>query len=115
VGVTDGLNIRAHAVDQQVHADFAGHDAAAGDALALEVNDDHIGRAHGAFAHASWSYQDAIAAKADRKIAVTGGHESPLVEHSSVVDDLFPMFALGRHGYPLGGSLRKAGRTLAKA
>ena len=42
-------------------------------------------------------------AKADRKIAVTGGHESPLVEHASVVDDFFPMFALGRHGYPLGG------------
>ena len=32
-----------------------------------------------------------------------GGHESPLVEHASVVDDFFPMFAFGRHGYPFGG------------
>jgi len=37
------------------------------------------------------------------------------VQHASVMDDFFPMFALGRHGYPLGGVDNKAGRTLAQA
>ena len=49
------------------------------------------------------------------KIAVHGGHEPALVQHASVVNDFFPVFAFRRHGYlclvTLGREI-KAGRNL---
>ena len=61
MGVHNGLNVGPHAVDEQVHADFTGDIAASGNALAVEVDDDHVGGAHGAFADAGWRNQHAVA------------------------------------------------------
>src|ERR1700686_2123468 len=113
--VHNGLDVGTHAINQQVHADFAGDIAASGDALAVEVNDDHVARAHGAFADAGGRYQNAVSGEPDRQIAVHGCHEPPLVEHSSVADNFIPMFTFGRHEYPSGGTLTKSRRHSAPA
>src|SRR4029077_7920380 len=103
MGVDDGLNVRAHAIDEQVHPDFAGDVAASGNLLAaVEVDDDHVGRLHGAFADAGGGHEDAVAGEPDGEIAVHGGNEPAFVEHASVTDDFFPMFAFCRHRYPWG-------------
>ena len=104
MGVADCLDIRTHAVNQQVHADFAGHVAASGNALAVEINNHHVGWAHRALAEAGGRDQDAVAREPDREIPVHCRHEPPLVEHESVTDNFFPVFAFARHEYPLGGS-----------
>jgi len=107
MGVHDGLDVGAHAIDEQVHADFAGHTAAAGDLLAVEVDDDHVGGAHGAFADGGGGYQDAVAVEAYGEIAIHGGHVPVFMEHPSVTDDFFPVLAFRRHGYPWGENDKK--------
>jgi hypothetical protein len=110
VGVNDGLDVRAHLIDQQMHADFAGDGAAAGDEVAIEVDDDHVFGAHGAFADTSRCHQNSVAVEADGEISIHGCNESPVVQHASVTDDIFPVFAFGRHEYPWGGVLPEAGQ-----
>jgi hypothetical protein len=107
MGVDNGLDIGPHAIDQQVHADFAGDVAASGNALTLGVNDDHIGGAHGAFAQAGWGDQNAVIGQADGEIAIHGGNKSPIVQHPPVTDDFFPVCTFRRHGYPSGELIPK--------
>jgi len=99
MGVDYRAHIRAQAIDQQVHADLAGHVAAAGDALAFPIDDNHVGQTHGALADAGGGDQDTIVVQADGEVAVHGGHEAAGVQHSSVADDLFPVFAFLGHWY----------------
>jgi S-adenosylmethionine:tRNA ribosyltransferase-isomerase len=106
VGVDDGVNVGTHAIDEQVHADFAGHAAAAGDPLTVEVDDDHVGGLHGAFADAGGGDEDAVAIQAHGEIAIHGSHEAVFVQHASITDDFFPVFAFRRHGYPWGRILK---------
>jgi hypothetical protein len=105
--VNDTVHIGAEAINQQVHADFARHATASGDLLAVEVNDDHVGRLHGAFADAGGCDEDAVSGKAHGEIAVHGGDVAVLVEHATVTNDFFPMFALRSHGYPWGENDKK--------
>src|SRR5579872_4472795 len=100
--VHDRLNIRPHAIDQQMHPDFAGNAAPSRYLLAVQVHDDHVGRPHRSFANARWGHQNAVARQAHRQISVHSRHEPPFVEHTSVADDFFPMFTFRQHGYPWG-------------
>src|ERR1700685_3229947 len=97
MGVNDGLDIGTHAVDQQVHADFAGDVAAARDTIAVEVDDDQVLRAHGTLAHAGGSYQNLAVVAAQREISVHSRDESALMEHMSIADNLFPLFPFAGH------------------
>ena len=98
----DGLHVGAHAIDEQMHADFAGDVAAAGDFLSVQVDDHHVSRFHRTFADAGRGDQNAVVLEAHGKIAVHGGNIAVLVQHASVADDFFPIFAFRRHGYPWG-------------
>ena len=115
MGVDDGLHIRAHPIDQQMHTDFTGNATASSNLFTVQANDDHVGRAHGAFAHACRGDQNPVTREADREISVHGGYKSPFVEHSTVADDFFPMFAFNRHGYPWGGDDKKQAASQALA
>ena len=94
MGVHDRLNIGTHAIDQQVHADFAGHVAAAGDLLAVQVNDDHVGARMAPLLTQVGVTRMRSPVKPHREIAVHGGHEAALVQHASVTDDFFPMICV---------------------
>ena len=117
--VHNRLNIGAGAIDQQVHADFAGYVAPPRHLLSVQVDDDHVGGPHGAFADARGSYQHTVAPEPHREIAVHGGHEPVFMEHATVAHDFFPMLAFRRHDYPCmvarGRDDKKAARNRAPA
>ena len=76
------------------------------DLLAFQVDNHHVGGLHGALADAGRSDKDAVLLKPYGEIAVHGGDVPLFVEHASVADDFFPMFAFRRHGYPWGERLK---------
>jgi hypothetical protein len=103
MGMHDRLNIWTAVVNQQVHADFAGDMAAAGQLLPLTIHHNHVRRPHGTLAHARGSHKDAVVFEPDGEIAVHGGDEAAFVKHASVADNFFPEFALCGQDNPLGG------------
>ncbi len=100
----DGMDIRPHTIDQQVHADFASYVSAPRDALALKVDDYQVGGPHRALTHASGSYQDLAVGAAHREISVHSRDESALVKHPPVADNFFPLFAIAGHEFLQGSS-----------
>jgi hypothetical protein len=93
----DPVHVRPHAVDQQVHADFAGDLATALQFSAAHINDDEIGGLHRTFGHRCRSDQDFIAIQAHGQVAVAGGDVAALVQHFAYVDNLAPRVQLARH------------------
>lgn len=86
----DAVDVGPHAVDKQVHADFAGDLATALQFAAGHINDDEICWLHPTFRHRGRSDQDFIAIQAYGQVAVTGGDVAALVQHFADFDNLGP-------------------------
>ena len=54
--------------------------------------------AHRAFADAGGRHQDPLMIQPHRKISVHRRHEATLMQHASVANNLFPVFAFSGHG-----------------
>ena len=69
VRVDDGLDVRTHAVDGQVHADLAGYISGSAELVTVVVNDDHLGSAKQAFATTRRRGEDEVLVEPNGEIA----------------------------------------------
>jgi hypothetical protein len=97
MGVNNATNVGTQAINQQVHADFAGDAALAGEALAVHVNDDHVGSPHTTFADAGRGDKQAFFVEADGQIAVGSRDKTVLVQQSSELHNLETMLTVAGH------------------
>src|SRR5215831_15647811 len=88
------LDIRPHLVNREVHGDFAGALGAAGDFVALHVDDDEVVAAHHALAYPGGGGEDAFGVQADSDIAVVGGHPALLEHQLADSTDVLAILAL---------------------
>ena len=95
--VHDRMHVRPHAIDQQVHADFAGHLSAPLQLAPHHVDDHEISGFHHAFRHARWRDQHALAIQPHRNVAIAGGYKAALVKHYADFEDAFPGFVFAFH------------------
>lgn len=105
----DRLYIGPPPVDQQMHADFAGDVPPTANVPSFAIHYDHIARPHRAFAQASWRHQNAIIRQTNREIAIHRRDKATFMEHATVSDDFFPVFALCGQDNPSGEEQRKSG------
>ena len=81
--VTDGLNVRAHAIEQQMHAGFGGDLPMAVEVAAFEVHNDEVIRIHHALVEAGGRGEDALGIQTHGEIAFGGNNVSAFVEPAS--------------------------------
>src|SRR5215469_1020701 len=93
MGMANGLNVRAHAIKQKVHAGFRRSLSLALQLAPFHVHDDKIIGIHHAFVEAGRSGQDAVAIEANRNISLARHDVAALVHpaanHANVAAVLF--------------------------
>jgi len=97
MSMNDGIHVRAHAVDQQVHADLTGDLAAALELSAFHVHDDEIGSLHHALGHASGSNKNAFAVQPDGQVPVSRGNKPASVQKCAAAYDFTPKVVFRSH------------------
>ncbi len=80
MGVNDGVDLRAHAINQKVHADFGGGFAFAREFAAFEFDDDDGVRKERALRARARRNEDAPGIQAHRNVALGGYHEAAITE-----------------------------------
>ena len=93
--VADGIDVRAAAVNQKMHAEFGAGIAAAAQFLALEIGDDEIVGRHHAFADAGGRSENAARVEAHGDVAVGGGDVTAVVNPAADGADVAAVFVLG--------------------
>jgi hypothetical protein len=83
--VAHGMNVRAHAIKQEMHGQLGRNPAIARELAALEIRDHHILGGQHAFVHACGSSEDAIVIEPHGEIAFAGD-VVPLLVHPSPGD-----------------------------
>ncbi len=89
----DGANVRAVAVDHQVHTDFAGGVAAPCQTAAAQIHGHHVRGAHHALADQRWGSEDAAIVEEHGKIALGGRDQAAIVEHLAEANQVPAMVA----------------------
>ena len=95
--MNDAADIRAHAIDQQVHADLAGYLSLAFQLATIHVHHYQIGRRHHAFRHAGGGHQNAVFVQADGKIPIGCGNKTEAVQHRAKPHDVAPGLVITTH------------------
>src|SRR6185437_709360 len=88
VGVDDSLHIRTGAVDSKMHADLAGDFAQAGELVAVQIDDDHVGGLQERLAAAGRGRQDAFAIETHGEIACCCGSVADAMHRLSDAGEL---------------------------
>jgi hypothetical protein len=91
MSVANGVYVRPHAIEKDVHADFGGNPSLPLQMTTLEVNDDKVGRGHHAFVEAGGSGQNAVRIEADRQISLARDDVTALVEPAADLTDIQPV------------------------
>ena len=99
MGVDHGVDVGPHAVDGQVHGDFAADVAEAGQAAAVHVHHHQVFGGHHALADAGGGDEDGAIVEARGDVAVGGGDEAALVQHFADAEDFQPGFVLAHYGF----------------
>ena len=94
MGMDDGANVGAHAVDGEMHHDLTGALTAAFDFRAFGVDDDEIVRRHHPLADVGGGAEIAVRGQPDAKVAVVGGHPALLIHEPADFADLLAQVAL---------------------
>src|SRR6476646_882303 len=89
-----GPYVRTHAVDREVHHDFARWIVNTAELLAVKVHDHHVFRAHHAFAEAGGRDQHAVWGQTDGEVAVRRGHKAQAMEHLAETSQVAAQLAL---------------------
>jgi hypothetical protein len=79
MSMTDGLNVRAHAIEEEVHTGLGGDSAIALEVVAFHIHDDEIFGRHHALADASGGGKNALGIEAKRNISLTGNNVAALI------------------------------------
>jgi len=90
----DGIDVRTHAVDGHVHAEFAGDVAKAGDSATVHVHNEKVFGGHHTLAHAGRGNQNRDFVEPHGDIAVCSGNKTALVQHLAVAQDFQPGFVV---------------------
>jgi hypothetical protein len=64
MGVADGVHVRPHSIEQQMHLDFGRHFSIARAFMTVKIRDDHVFTRETAFVHAGGGCKDAAVAEA---------------------------------------------------
>lgn len=98
MSVANGLDIGAHAVEEEMHARLRRNLAVAVKVTSLEVHDDEIAGSQHALIQASGSGEDAVGIQADRKIPLGGDDMAALVKPATDKTDVVAvlLFAASR-------------------
>ena len=91
------FDIGPHPVNRGMHRDFAGALGAAGNLIALHVDDDEIVALHHPLAHARRRGQNALGVQTDRDVAVVGRNPAFLKDQAADLADVLAVFALRFH------------------
>src|SRR6266849_6097034 len=77
--VTNGVYVRPHAVEKEMHGDFGRELTITGKLAAVEISDDEIFGRESAFVHAGRCCEDAALVETNGEIALAGDDESTVV------------------------------------
>ena len=76
----DPVDVRPHAIDQQVHANLAGDLAPAFQLASFHVHDDKVGGLHHALRHTGGGDKNALIVEPDGDVSVSGSYEAAGVQ-----------------------------------
>ena len=93
--MANGIDVRAAAVNQKVHAELGAGIAAAAQFVALQIGDDEIVGRHHAFADAGGRSENAARVEAKRDVAVGGGDVTTVVNPAADGANVATVFVLG--------------------
>jgi hypothetical protein len=93
--VADGIDVRAAAVNQEMHAELRAGVATAAQFAAIQIGDDEIVWRHHAFADAGGRSENPAGVEAKRDVAVGGGDVTPVVNPAADGTDVAAVFVLG--------------------
>jgi hypothetical protein len=93
MSVANGLNVGAHAIEEEVHSRFGGDLAVTLEVASLHIHDDEILGRHHALVEASGSGEDAVSVEANGNISFAGDDMAafihPAADHADVATVLF--------------------------
>jgi hypothetical protein len=92
--VADGIDVRAAAVNQEMHAKLGTGIAAAAQFVALEIGDNEIIRRHHAFADAGRRGENAARIETERDVAIGRGDVTAIVNPAANGANVSTVFVL---------------------
>ena len=93
--MADRMNVRAAAVNEQMHSQFRRRAALAAQLFAVQAGNDQVVRLQQSFVHARGRRENTVCVQTYRNISIGRGNESAFAQPLAGKANIAPMFGLG--------------------